>query len=135
MHRVVQPETWAKPRGYANGMLAEGRLLSVAGQIGWNERCEFVTDDFVEQFAQALDNVLAVVAAAGGSPEHLISMTVFVTDLPAYRAAGKALAEVWRPRLGRHFPTMALLGVSGFVEPRARVEITALAVLPPEGTR
>jgi len=84
----------------------------------------------VPQFLQALDNVLAVVRAAGGEPTSLISMTIFVTDLDAYRNAGPALGEGWKARMGRHYPTMALLGISGLVEKRAKVEITALAVLP-----
>lgn len=128
--KIVQPETFPKPRGYSNGIVAEGTVLAIAGQIGWNERGEFDSDELVPQFLQALDNVLAVVRAAGGEPTSLISMTIFVTDLDAYRNAGPALGEGWKSRMGRHFPTMALLGISGLVEKRAKVEITALAVLP-----
>lgn len=128
--KIVQPETFPKPRGYSNGIVAEGTVLAIAGQIGWNERGEFDSDELVPQFLQALDNVLAVVRAAGGEPTSLISMTIFVTDLDAYRNAGPALGEGWKARMGRHFPTMALLGISGLVEKRAKVEITALAVLP-----
>lgn len=128
--KIVQPETFPKPRGYSNGIVAEGTVLAIAGQIGWNERGEFDSDELVPQFLQALDNVLAVVRAAGGEPTSLISMTIFVTDLDAYRNAGPALGEGWKARMGRHYPTMALLGISGLVEKRAKVEITALAVLP-----
>lgn len=128
--KIVQPETFPKPRGYSNGIVAEGTVLAIAGQIGWNERGEFDSDELVPQFLQALDNVLTVVRAAGGEPTSLISMTIFVTDLDAYRNAGPALGEGWKGRMGRHFPTMALLGISGLVEKRAKVEITALAVLP-----
>lgn len=127
---IVQPEGWAKPKGYSNGVLADGRVLFVAGQIGWDERCQFESDAFVDQFAKALDNVLAVVRAAGGGPEHIAEMTIFVTDLDAYREAGRALADVWRPRMGKSFPAMALVGVAGLVERRAKVEIQARAVLP-----
>ncbi len=125
----VQPEHFAAPKGYANGAITEGRLLHVGGQIGWNAQQEFECSDFVGQFAQALDNVLAVVEAAGGKATDIASMTIFVTDLPAYRKAGKDLGPVWRARLGRHFPAMALLGVSGLVEEQALVEILAVAVL------
>jgi enamine deaminase RidA (YjgF/YER057c/UK114 family) len=127
--KFVQPENWAKPRGYANGAVIEGRTLHVGGQIGWNAQQEFETDDFAEQFAQTLDNVLAVVEAAGGVATDIASMTVFVTDLDAYRAAGKALAPIWRERLGKHYPAMALVGVAGLVERRALVEIQAVAAL------
>lgn len=129
--KIVQPETFPKPRGYSNGIVAEGTVLAIAGQIGWNERGELTSDELVPQFLQALDNVLAVVRAAGGEPTSLVSMTIFVTDLDAYRSAGPTLGEGWKARMGRHYPTMALLGISGLVEKRAKVEITALAVLPP----
>ena len=126
----IQPESFARARGYANGARTEGPLIHVGGQIGWNAQQEFETDDFVAQFGQALDNVIAVVEAGGGSATDIASMTVYVTDLDAYRAAGKELAGVWRERMGKHYPAMALLGVAGLVEPRAKVEIQALAVLP-----
>lgn len=126
----IQPESFARARGYANGARTEGPLLHVGGQIGWNAQQEFETDDFVAQFAQTLDNVIAVVEAGGGTATDIASMTVYVTDLDAYRAAASALGAVWRERLGRHYPAMALVGVAGLVEPRAMVEIQALAVLP-----
>lgn len=125
----VQPENWAPPRGYANGAVIQGRTLHVGGQIGWNAQQEFQTDDFAEQFAQTLDNVLAVVEAAGGKAADIASMTVFVTDLDAYRASGRALGSIWRERLGKHYPAMALVGVAGLVEPRALVEIQAVVAL------
>lgn len=128
--QVIQPQGWARPKGYANGVVGSGRTLWVGGQIGWGPDQQKVSDDFVPQFAQALDNVLAVVHAAGGSPEHLVSMTIFVTDLDAYRSSGKAIGEVWKTRIGKHFPAMALVGVAGLVEPWARVEICAIACLP-----
>lgn len=127
----VQPEHFAKPRGYANGALTSGgRTLYVGGQIGWQSDQTFATDDFVEQFAQALDNVLAVVQAAGGQGADIADMTVYVTDLDAYRQSARALGQVWRERLGRHYPAMALVGVAGLVHPRAKVEIQAIAQLP-----
>ena len=126
---VVVPG-WPTPKGYANGMIAEGRVLAIAGQIGWDEHGRFVSDDLIAQLAQALDNVLAVLRAAGGEPAHVVSMTIFVTDVPAYRAGLRALGPLWRARFGRHYPAMALLGVTELVEPAAKVEILATAVLP-----
>ena len=130
---VVVPE-WAPPKGYVNGVVTRGRLLHVAGQIGWDSNGSFQSDDVAGQFAQALDNVLAVVRAAGGRPQDLARMTVYVTDLPAYRDARRTIGLAWRERLGKHFPAMALVGVAGLVEPRALVEIEAVATLddPPE---
>lgn len=127
---VVTVPSWPKPKGYANGIVAEGRYLAIAGQIGWDAAGKIVSPDLLVQFAQALDNVLAVVAAAGGAPEHVVSMTVFVTDMPAYRACLRELGPVWKTRFGRHYPTMALMGVTELVEPEAKVEVVAIAVLP-----
>jgi enamine deaminase RidA (YjgF/YER057c/UK114 family) len=129
---IIQPAAFARPKGYANGVLARGRLLSIAGQIGWDERQQLVGDGLVEQFARALDNVLAVVAAAGGGPGDVVEMTVFVTDLDAYRQGASALGPIWKARFGRHYPAMALVGVSGLVEAGAKVEILARAVLADE---
>jgi enamine deaminase RidA (YjgF/YER057c/UK114 family) len=129
----VQVPEWPPPRGYANGVVTTGRTLWVAGQIGWDARGELHSDDLGEQFAQALDNVLTVVRAAGGAPEHVARMTIYVTDIPAYRAATAAIGKAWRARLGKHFPAMALVGVTALVEPRAKVEIEAVAALPEGG--
>ncbi|HEY4121394.1 MAG TPA: RidA family protein, partial [Byssovorax sp.] len=107
---VVVPD-WPPPKGYANGAIARGPTLFVAGQIGWRPDGAFASDDLAEQFAQALDNVIAVVRAAGGAPESVAKMTVYVTDVPAYRASLKACGQAWRARFGRHFPAMALVGV------------------------
>ncbi|HET9624841.1 MAG TPA: RidA family protein [Kofleriaceae bacterium] len=117
---------WPPPRGYANGRVGHGRAVHVAGQIGWDEHGKLV-DGFLAQFGQALDNVLAVVRAAGGAAEDIATMTVFVTDIAAYRAATRQLAAVWRPRLGKHFPAMALVAVTALVEPDALIEIQATA--------
>ena len=128
---VIHPPEWTPTKGYSAGMRADGGAhIFVAGQIGWDAQQRFTTDDFIEQFAIALDNVLSVVRAAGALPEHIVEMTVYVTDLDAYRQRARELGPVWRERLGRHYPAMALVGVSGLVEPRAQVEIQARAVLP-----
>jgi enamine deaminase RidA (YjgF/YER057c/UK114 family) len=130
--RRIEPAGWPPPLGYANGMCTLGqgeRVLFVAGQVGWCPDGTFATDDLGEQFAQALDNVLAVVRAAGGEPASIARMTVYVTDLDAYRAGTRAIGAAWRARMGRHFPAMALLGVAGLVEKRAKVEIEATCIL------
>jgi enamine deaminase RidA (YjgF/YER057c/UK114 family) len=125
---------WPQPKGYSNGRVGAGRALHVGGQIGWvhdeaTGRFVFRAHDLVAQFAQTLDNVLAVVTAAGGRVEDIASMTVFVTDIPGYRAAQKQLGAAWRERMGRHFPAMALVGVTQLVEPEALVEIQTVAYL------
>ena len=125
---VVVPG-WPAPRGYANGMAGAGRVVFIAGQIGWDTAGVFAGDDLLAQFDQALANVVAVVEAAGGAATDLAAMTIYVTDIAAYRAAGKQLGAIWRARLGKHFPAMALVAVSALVEPRAVVEIQAFAVL------
>ena len=123
---------WPAPRGYSNGRTGHGRAVHVAGQIGWDEHGKLVSPEFVPQFARALDNVLAVVRAAGGAPEDIAAMTAYVTDIAAYRAAGKELGAAWRARLGKHFPAMALVAVSALVEPGAVVEIQATAYVGAE---
>ncbi len=132
---VVNPVALGAPRGYSNGILAPegGRFLSIAGQIAWNSQQQIVSDDFGAQFAQALDNVIQVVRAAGGKPEHLIQLTIYVVDKRAYVAKLKEVGATYRERMGRHYPTMALVEVAGLLEPRAAVEIQALAVLPRTG--
>ena len=126
---LINPVEWAPAKGYSNGALVRGPTLYVAGQIGWNAKQEFETDDLGEQFAQALDNVLAVVRAAGGAPTDVAKMTVYVTDLDAYRASVRSIGKAWRERFGKHFPAMALVAVSGLLEPRAKVEIETIAAL------
>lgn len=128
--RFIEPEGWDKPKGYANGALVSGmRTLFVAGQVGWNAQHVFERADLAGQFAQALDNVLAVVRAAGGAPESVVKMTVYVTDLPAYRAAQREIGAAWRARFGKHFPAMALVGVAGLVEEGALLEIETVCAL------
>lgn len=127
---VVVPG-WPKPKGYANGVVGQGRVLFVAGQVGWDVDERFASASLVEQFAQALANVVAVLRAAGGGPEHVASMTVFVTDIAAYRASLPALGAAWRAHMGKVFPAMALVAVTALVEEEAVVEIQAQAILPP----
>ncbi len=131
---VVQPEGYPAPRGYANGTIGTGRVLSVAGQIGWELDGSFAETSLVGQFGRALDHVVAIVRAGGGQAEDLASMTIFVTDIPAYRAGARDLGRVWRERLGRHYPAMALVGVTELVDPRALVEIQATAILSGESS-
>lgn len=128
-HTVVTVPGWPKPRGYQNGIVATGPTLYIAGQIGWELDGTFASDDLAAQFGRALDHVLAIVLAAGAQPTDLVRMTVYVTDLPAYRASLPAIGAAWQKRLGRHYPAMALVGVAGLVEPRAKVEIEATCVL------
>ena len=130
-HRAVQPEGWAPPKGYANGVDATGRTLFMAGQIGWNPAtCAFETDDFVGQVSQALRNVRAVLDEAGARPEHLVRVTWYVTDRAAYVADTRAIGRAWRESFGRHYPAMTLVVVAGLLEERAKVEIEATAVIP-----
>jgi len=130
MHEILQPEGWAKPVGYSNGVAARGRLVFVGGQIGWNGAGVFETDDLVGQIHQCLLNVVAVLRAAGGGPEHLTSMTWYFTDKRDYLAQRRAIGAVYREVIGRSFPAMAAVEVSALVEDRAKVEIQAMAVVP-----
>ncbi len=130
---TIQPEGWLKPRGYANGMLVSGsvRWLEIAGQIAWNEKCELVGGtDFGAQFAQALNNVVAVVKEAGGQAEHIVSMTVYITDKKAYLRDLPHVGQAWKDAIGKHYPTMALVQVADLLEEGALVEIQARAALP-----
>lgn len=127
--QIVNPPQLARPRGYSHGVRGRGETLFVAGQIGWTSEGRIVSADFAAQFGQALDNVLAVVRAAGGGPECLARLTVYVTDRSEYVAAAKALGAAWRERMGRHYPAMTLFEVKSLLEPAAKVEIEATAVL------
>jgi enamine deaminase RidA (YjgF/YER057c/UK114 family) len=129
--QILQPPGWAKPKGYANGIVAEGRLVFVAGQVGWNAAEErFVSDDFVAQARQALSNIVAVLAEAGARPEHIVRMTWYVGDRDEYLASAKALGAAYREVIGRNFPVMTAIQVAGFVERGAKLEIEVTAVLP-----
>jgi enamine deaminase RidA (YjgF/YER057c/UK114 family) len=129
MSETIQPKHWAAPKGYANGVVATGRQLFIAGQVGWNAKAEFESDDFVAQVEQALRNVVDVLAAAGGSPADLVRLNWYVTDKAEYQARQREIGEVYRRVIGRNFPAMTLLVVAGLLEPRAKVEIEATAVL------
>jgi len=126
----LQPPDWAEPRGYANGLLARGTLLFVGGQIGWNARQQFESDDFVTQTRQTLQNIMAVLRAGGAGPEHMVRMTWYVVDRKEYIARLKDLGGVYREVMGRNFPAMTCVQVAALVEQRAQVEIEVTAVLP-----
>jgi enamine deaminase RidA (YjgF/YER057c/UK114 family) len=129
--RILNPEGWAPPRGYANGIEATGRTVWVAGQIGWNPGTGHVeTDDFVEQVAIALRNIAAVLAEAGAEPRHVVRMTWYVVDREAYLTRGREIGAAYREVFGKHFPAMSAVIVAGLVEARALVEIEVTAVLP-----
>ena len=131
---IIHPDGWAPTKGYSNGIVASGRVLAIAGQVGWTADQRFEATDFTGQFDQALANVVAVLKAAGGVPEDLIKMTIYVTDLQAYHSAKRALGPIWRRHMGRHFPAMALIGVAGLVDEGALLEIESMAVLPEEAS-
>ncbi len=128
-HRILQPEGWARPRGYANGVAAEGRQVFVSGQIGWDAAQHIVSDDFAAQARQALANIVAVLAAAGAKPGHLVRLTWFVTSRDEYNAALTEIGAAYRELIGRHYPAMSVVVVAGLLEPRAKVEIEATAVV------
>jgi enamine deaminase RidA (YjgF/YER057c/UK114 family) len=129
--RFLHPEGWAAPHGYAHGVEAQGRMVFTAGQIGWDPATgRFATDEFAGQAAQALRNVEGVLRAAGAEPRHVVRLTWYVTDREAYLASQRALGLAYRDVFGRHFPAMAVVVVAGLLEPRARVEIEATAVVP-----
>lgn len=130
MIEILQPEGWAKPIGYANGMAARGKQIFIAGQIGWNGQCVFETDDLVAQIGQTLRNIVAVAAAGGARPEHIVSMTWFLLDRKEYSARLKEIGAVYRDVIGRRFPAMTAIQVAGLIEDRAKVEIQAIAVVP-----
>jgi enamine deaminase RidA (YjgF/YER057c/UK114 family) len=127
--RLLQPEGWARPKGYANGIEARGRLVFVAGQIGWDKNERFTAKDFAGQFEQALRNILAVLAQAQAGPEHIVRLTWFVTDKRAYLADARRVGEIYRAVMGRNFPTMSVVQVAALIEDEALVEIEATAVV------
>lgn len=130
MHEFLQPAGWAPPLGYANGVAAEGRVIALGGQIGWNAAQQFESDDLVDQVRQTLANIVAVLAAGGAEPAHLVSLTWYLTDIDDYAARLKDIGRAYRDTIGRHYPAMAAVGVTRLVEPRAKVEISGLAVIP-----
>lgn len=129
----INPESLGAPNGYANGVLTEagGRLLFVAGQVAWDEKQNIVSAELVDQFDRALANVITVVTEAGGKPEQIARLLIYVTDKNEYRAGMKEIGERYRARMGKHFPAMVLVEVKGLLEDSAKVEIEAVAVLAP----
>jgi enamine deaminase RidA (YjgF/YER057c/UK114 family) len=127
----INPSELVQPRGYSNGVRAQGGdLLFVAGQIGWDQQGRMVSDDFAEQFGQALENVIAVVRAAGGVPEHITRLLIFVTDKREYSGHLREVGAVYRQLMGKHFPAMTLVEVKSLLEDLGKVEIEATAVIP-----
>jgi enamine deaminase RidA (YjgF/YER057c/UK114 family) len=131
--QLVNPTTFPKPRGYTNGVVCgPARILYVAGQVAFDKDAHIVSPDFATQFLAALDNVIAVVRAAGGGTEHIVKLLAFVTDMDKYRDAQRAIGEGWRARMGSYWPAMSLVKVAGLLEPGALVEIEGTAMLPIE---
>lgn len=128
---VLQPPGWLTPVGYANGVsAAAGRIVFVAGQVGWNAEQKFESEDLVPQFRQALQNVLAVLAEAGGSPSHICRMTAFCIDKPAYLAGRRELGRIWRSLMDDHYPAMSMIFVADLLDTPAKIELEATAVVP-----
>jgi enamine deaminase RidA (YjgF/YER057c/UK114 family) len=127
--KTLLPPGWPRPKGYANGVSAKGRVIVTAGVVGWNEREEFAASDLAGQFRQVLANTLAILAEDGAGPEHIVRMTWYVTDLDDYRASIAEIGAAYKALIGRHFPAMAVVGVAGLVEPAARIEIETIAVV------
>jgi enamine deaminase RidA (YjgF/YER057c/UK114 family) len=128
--QVLHPKHWAKPKGFANGIAAQGRQVFVAGQVGWTAQQAFESDDFVVQVEQALKNIVEVLAEASAGPEHLVRLTWYVTDKREYLSRLGEVGQAYRRVIGRHYPAMALVQVVALVEDRAKVEIEATAVVP-----
>ena len=128
--RILQPPGWARAKGFSNGIAASGRLVFIAGQIGWTGECKWEARDFAGQFRQALKNVLEVLKEANGRPEHVVRLTWYVLDKHEYLDSLKNVGEAYRELMGRHYPTMAVVQVGGLVEDEARLEIEATAVVP-----
>ena len=130
MWKVLQPEGWLEPKGYANGIEVRGRQIYVAGMIGWNGQAQFESDDFVAQCKQALQNIVDTLACAQAGPEHIVRMTWYVKNKKEYLARARELGQAYQQVIGRHYPVMALVQVADLVEDRALVEIEATAVVP-----
>ena len=128
--KILQPDGWPRPKGYANGISARGRMIFTAGVIGWDEHESVVSHVFEDQFDKTLANILAILAADGAGPEHIVRMTIYVTDKVEYLSRRDELAARWQARLGRHYPAIALVEVQGLLNSAAKVEIEATAVVP-----
>ena len=132
--RAINPPGWARPKGYSNAVVGRGTIVMIAGQIGWNARQQFESDDFVAQLRQALANTVEVLTAAGAKPEHVARMTWYVTDKQRYLARIAEVGAAWRDIMGRTYPAMTLLEVSALVEDRALIEIESTAIVPDAAT-
>ena len=128
--QILQPPDWAKPRGYSNGIATSGQIIFISGQIGWDADCMFQSTDFVGQARQALLNIIAILAEAGGKPEHITRLTWYVVDKQEYLDCGKELGAIYREVMGQHYPAMTAVQVTALMEDVARVEIEATAVIP-----
>jgi enamine deaminase RidA (YjgF/YER057c/UK114 family) len=129
-NRVLLPPGWPRPKGYANGVAAEGRLVFVAGQIGWDEAGRFPDPDFAGQFRRTLENTLAVLREGGAEPEHVARMTWYITDKREYLAAAREVGAIWRELMGANYPAMAVVEVAALIEDEAKIEIETTAVVP-----
>ncbi len=127
--QIVNPPDWKRPKGYSNGIIAQGRQIYVAGQVGWTAEERFETDDFVGQARQAFKNIVAILAAAGAEPRHIVRMTWFITDKDEYLSRGRELGEAYREVVGRHYPVMSVVVVRGLIESGAKLEIETTAVI------
>ncbi len=130
MNRVLLPEGWPRPKGYSNGIEAGGRMVFVAGQIGWTPEGVFVETGFAGQFRQTIENTLPVLAEAGAGPEHIVRMTWYIVDKREYLDALREIGAIWRELIGPHYPAMAVVEVKGLIEDAARIEIETTAVIP-----
>jgi enamine deaminase RidA (YjgF/YER057c/UK114 family) len=129
--KVLHPPNWLPPVGYANGIsAAAGRIVFIAGQVGWNAEQRFQSEDLVPQFGQALENVLAILGAAGGRPSHICRMTAFCIDKPAYLAGRRELGRIWKTLMGDHYPAMSMIFVADLLDTPAKIELEATAVIP-----
>lgn len=127
--KILKPPNWPRPKGYSNAISANGRMIVTAGVIGWDHNETLVSNRLCDQFAQALRNIVALLAEDGAGPQHIVRMTCYVTDLSAYRSSRAEIGTAWNSIIGRHYPAIALVGVAGLVEPEALVEIEATAVV------
>ena len=128
--KTLLPPGWPRPKGYSNGVSAAGRVIVTAGVVGWNTEERFESEDLAGQFRQILVNMLSILAEDGAGPEHIVRMTCYVTDVSEYRQSLSEIGVAWRELIGRHFPAMAVVGVTALVEPQAKIEIETMAVVP-----
>jgi enamine deaminase RidA (YjgF/YER057c/UK114 family) len=128
--KTLLPPGWPRPKGYANGVSATGRVVVTAGVVGWDAEEWFASEALADQFRQVLRNILEILAEDGAGPEHIVRMTCYVTDIAEYRSSLVEIGAAWRETIGRHFPAMAVVGVTALVEPKAKIEIEAMAVVP-----